>query len=394
MTKRSHGDGTIRKRGNTFQLRYRIDKERYQKSFRGTLAEARTELRRLLRLGDTGEHVTPDKGTLAEWAGHWINIGAPGKKRRAVGARALERYDQLLRTHVLPVLGEHKLQQIDHADIDKLYLGLEGKVSPRTARHVHSVFNACLGTAVRKKKIALNPMEAVEKIPFAGDSDVGVALDDQQLRTLVQGFKGSALFPIVGVAAFTGARRNEILALRWCDLDAEKKTLRIERALEETDAHGIRFKGPKKDSHKRTITIDDDLLAMLLSEREKHLRIVAGIEASATVNLSLIKLPKDGLMFPNLLGAELSFTAPKRPREVTKAFVAKAKKLGFPIRFHDLRGTHETLLLDAGVPLKAVADRCGHDPVTLLRNYAKGTKKADTKAAEVIGNISKGILGT
>lgn len=177
-------------------------------------------------------------------------------------------------------------QQIDHADIDKLYLGLEGKVSPRTARHVHSVFNACLGTAVRKKKIALNPMEAVEKIPFAGDSDVGVALDDQQLRTLVQGFKGSVLFPIVGVAAFTGARRNEILALRWFDLDAEKNTLRIERALEETDAHGIRFKGPKKDSHKRTITIDDDLLAMLLSEREKHLRIVAGIGASATVDLS------------------------------------------------------------------------------------------------------------
>jgi integrase len=81
--------------------------------------------------------------------------------------------------------------------------------------------------------------------------------------------------------------------------------LRVSRgALEETDAHGIRFKGPKKDSHKRTITIDDDLLAMLLSERAKHLRIIAGIEANATVDLSLIKLPKDALMFPNL-GSEL-----------------------------------------------------------------------------------------
>src|SRR5262245_1399275 len=58
------------------------------------------------------------------------------------------------------------------------------------------------------------------------------------------------------------------------------------------------------------------------------------------------------------------------------------------------RGTHETLLLDAGVPLKAVAERCGHDPVTLLRNYAKRTRKADTNAASVIGSISKGILGT
>src|SRR5262245_42940663 len=191
---------------------------------------------------------------------------------------------------------------------------------------------------------------------------------------------------------FRSSLRNEILALRWSDLDAEKKSLRIERALEETDAHGIRFKGPKKDSHKRTITIDDDLLAMLLAERDKHLRIVAGIAPSATVDLSLIKLPKDAFMFPHL-GADLSFVAPRRPRDITKAFAAKAKKLGFPIRLHDLRGTHETLLLDAGVPLTTVAERCGHDPVTLLRNYAKRTRRADTSAASVIGVISKGILG-
>jgi integrase len=51
------------------------------------------------------------------------------------------------------------------------------------------------------------------------------------------------------------------------------------------------------------------------------------------------------------------------------------------------------MLLDAGVPLHVVAARCGHDPATLLRNYANRTKKADTSAASVIGNISKGILG-
>jgi len=76
------------------------------------------------------------------------------------------------------------------------------------------------------------------------------------------------------VLAFTGCRRNEGLALRWGDLDAAKKTLRIERALEETKVHGLRFKGPKKKDHKRTITIDDDLIAVLAAEREKHQRIV------------------------------------------------------------------------------------------------------------------------
>jgi integrase len=393
MSKRPHGNGSIDKRGkNSFRLRYRIDGEPFTKTFRGTFDEAKKELRRLLRSGDTGEHVAPDSQTVAAWAEHWIAIGAPGRRRKAVGARALERYEELLRTHVLPTLGETKLQKLKSTAIDKLYLALESKMAPRTAKHVHSVFNACLGAAVRTGKLSISPMQSVEKVPFAGESDVGIALEEEQLRKLVLGFKGTALFPVVSVAAFTGARRNEILALRWSDLDPEKKTLRIERALEETDAHGIRFKGPKKDSHKRTITIDDDLLAMLLAERDKHLRIVAGISAGAPVDLSLIKLPKDALMFPNL-GADLSFVAPRRPRDFTKAFATRAKRLGFPIRFHDLRGTHETLLLDAGVPLKAVAERCGHDPVTLLRNYAKRTRKADTTAASVIGNISKGILG-
>lgn len=183
MTKRAYGDGGIDERGeNSFRLRYRIGKKRYQKTFHGTRAEAKKQLRALLRSGDTGEHVAPDKGTLAEWANHWIEVDAPGRKKHAVGARAVERYEQLLRTHVLPTLGERKLQEIDSNDIDKLYLSLEGKISPRTARHVHSVLNACLGAAVRTKKLAINPMESTTKVPYPGESDHGIALDDEQLK--------------------------------------------------------------------------------------------------------------------------------------------------------------------------------------------------------------------
>jgi integrase len=383
------------RRVKTFRLRYRINGKRYSKTVEGSRADAKKELRALLRSGDTGEHVTPDKATLAGWAQRWIEVGAPGRNKRAAGARAVERYEQLLRTHVLPTLGERKLQQIHSTDIDKLYLSLEGKIAPRTARHVHSVLNACLGAAVRTRKLAINPMESITKAPSPGESDHGIALDDDQLRKLVQGFKGSSLFGIVSLAAFTGARRNEILALRWSDLEVQKKELRIERAIEETKAHGLRTKGPKKESHKRTITIDDDLLALLLSEREKHLRMAAGIPDGATVDLGLIKLPDGALMFPNPPAlAELSFVTPRHGRPVSREFRRKARKLGFKgLRFHDLRGTHETLLLDRGVPVHVVAARCGHDPAELLRTYAKRTRKADNSAAAVIGSISKGILG-
>jgi Phage integrase, N-terminal SAM-like domain len=172
MTKRSYGDGGIDQRGeNIFRLRYRIGKKRFQKTFHGTLAEAKKELRALLRSGDTGEHVAPDKATLASWARQWIEAGAPGRRRRKVGVRALERYDQLLRTHVLPVLGECKLQELQSTEIDKLYLDLDAnkKISQCTARYVHNVLSACLSAAVRTKKLAHNPMESITNVPSVGE---------------------------------------------------------------------------------------------------------------------------------------------------------------------------------------------------------------------------------
>jgi len=395
--KRAYGAGGIDVRGdNSWRLRYRVGGKSFTKTVHGSKSDAQKALRELLHAGDTGAHIAPDKMTLARWIDHWISIGAPGnKRRREVGRRSIERYAEFLRCHVVPTLGERPLQQLQSSEIDTLYVGLAEKISPRTAHHVHVVLGACLGAAMRTRKLVRNPMHELAKVPSPGEADHGMALEADQLRTLVQGFKGSALFTIVAVAAFTGARRNEILALRWDDLDAAAKTLRIERAIEETDEHGLQIKGPKTERGKRTITIDEDLLALLVAERERHLRIVAGVPDGATVDLSLVKLPADALMFPNppAPGEGFSFTKLRNPRNTTKEFVRKATALSFAgLRLHDLRGTHETLLLDAGVPVHVVAARCGHDPAVLLRSYAKRTRKADISAADEISALTKGIL--
>ena len=396
-SKRAHGDGGIDARGdNTWRLRYRINGRRFTKTVRGTKAQAQKALRNLLHAADTGNHVAPDRMTLGQWVEHWISIGCPGnKKRREVGQRTIERYAELLRHHVVPALGNRPLQLLQATEIDALYVQLSECISLRTAHHVHSVLGACLGAAMRTRRLIRNPMLELAKVPAPAEADHGTVLDASQLQTLVQGFKGRALFPIVAVAAFTGARRNEILALRWTDLDPVNKTLRIERAVEETDKHGLRIKVPKTERGKRTITIDDDLIALLLREREKHLRIEAGIpDRAGPVDLSLVSLPPGALMFPNPpSGAALSFTKLRQPRGLTKEFARKAKALGFRgLRFHDLRGSHETALLDAGVPVHVVAARCGHDPAVLLRSYAKRTKKADTSAAAIIGALSRAAL--
>jgi integrase len=127
-----------------------------------------------------------------------------------------------------------------------------------------------------------------------------------------------------------------------------------------------------------------------------HLRFVAGVPADAPVDLSLVKLPEEALMFPNQPGPgePFSLTKPRNPRNTTKVIMQKFAKLGFPDqRLHDLRGTHATLLLDSGVAVHVVATRVGDDPAVLLRNYAKRAKKADVSAAAIIGALSKGVLG-
>jgi integrase len=100
-------------------------------------------------------------------------------------------------------------------------------------------------------------------------------------------------------------------------------------------------------------------------------------------------------MFPNLPapGEGFSFTRLRNADNMTKEFVRKARKLGFPgLRFHDLRLVRDHKL-DAGRPVHAVAAHCGHDPAVMLRAYAKRTKKADTSMAEAIAELSKGALG-
>ena len=415
---RKYRTGSIEAAGEgKYRLRYSIDGQRFK-----TIVEAQskkaaqTKLTALLKSGDDGEHVAPDTITVGQWIEQWLDAGAPGRRRRKVSQRTLERYGQLLRTHVTPVLKDKQLQKLRAPDIDRLYAGLEtkGEIAPRTQHHVHVVFGACLGTAHRKGMISSNPMLRVEQVPNPepqilddyepDDGDIGEGLTETELATLVAGFSSSSLYPIVALAAATGARRGELLALRWTDLDIEKKTLRIERALEQTKKHRIRVKPPKTKRGLRTIDLDDAAVAILGAEKQRHQRFVAGVPDGAEVDLSLVKLPSNSLVFPAQPepGKDVNLVAWRNPRNFSKEFARKAGLIKFGdrdfgnVRFHDLRGIHSTALLDAGIPVHTVAQRIGDDPAVLLRNYAKRkrTKQADQNVASAIAAFSAGFIRT
>ncbi|MGM4870682.1 hypothetical protein AB7645_05575 [Bradyrhizobium sp. 956_D2_N1_5] len=362
-----------------------------------------------------GNAVENSKLTVATWFDRWIGLGAPGRRREPVGQRTLERYEELLRVHVRPRLGDKVLQKLAASEIDDLYAGLEGLIAPRTARHVHSVFNASLGTALRTGLIAANPMDKVIRIPRP-DAKPGVVnldddadddelddhaegLDEVELAALVVGFKPSPLYPFVALAAATGARRNELLALRWSDLNVENKTLDIRRALDRSapsEKFKLGVKPPKTARGRRTIDLDDGTIAMLLAEKQKHQRLFSGIPDGAEVELSLIKLPLKALIFPAAPepGKDISLTTWRVPRNVSKEFRRRADLLGFGIKLHTLRGIHTTALLDAGMPVDLVAQRLGDDPAVLLRNYSKRKRSKDAKEkfASALTALAAGFL--
>ena len=292
MSKRSHGDGSIQQRGeNSWRLRYYVGDVRHALTVHGTKKEAAEKLRNLLSDADKGAHVARAKDTLAEWADEWIKLKAAERQHKTVA-----RYDDLLKKHVLTKLGARPLQQIKPIEIQLLYAEMSS-LAPRTRHHVGTVLKACLQAAVDIGKLLQSNPAAAIKRPSAGDSDVGQALEQGKITALVEGFGGSTLFDFTFLMAFTGMRRGEALALRWSDFNPAAKTLRIERALEYTKKFGLRFKVPKSERGKRTIILDDTLVALLLRMRGLYQRLVAGAPEGADVDLSLVRVPDSWLVF-------------------------------------------------------------------------------------------------
>src|SRR6478672_10183162 len=201
MKRRGHGEGSIRQRSkDVHELRYRVNGKRYEKTFHGTQAEARKELRRLLRAGDTGEHVAPHRMTVGQWAERWlmllareVNKTSRRRSRGLVTGRTRERYQELLKTYVVPTLGERPVQQLTVDEIDDLYMTLEQRLSVSTVRHVHVCLRACLSVAVRKRVLQRNPSDDAD-VPETDNDDVGQALDQDELKRVVDGFRGSVLY--------------------------------------------------------------------------------------------------------------------------------------------------------------------------------------------------------
>jgi integrase len=400
MTRRNR-EGSVQQRSpGVWRLRFTVDGQRQSKTIEAKNEKAAMmALRKVLGVIDAGQHAKPSDQTLNEWLDCWASLGFPGQRKEEVSARSAERYAQLLNEHVRPVLGAKRLQDVTSLDIDRLYTGLKSKVSPWTKRPlsrvtqrlVHVVLASALATAVRTGALGANPMAKTAKKPAKGESRPGIAPDDNELAKLVAAFRKSSIFPLVATIAATGMRRNEALALRVTDLDATNKTLRIERAWESISGGRMALKAPKTARGRREIDLGDDIVALLLRQKERLQRLKAGIQDGPAADMALVKLAPETLLFP----ADFTLTEPRSPKAVTKLFSRRARKAGFDgFTLHMLRHTHSTMLLDKGMPVHQVAARIGDDPAILLRVYAKLTKKKNAQMTETVNALGALIVGS
>ncbi|MGA8097359.1 MAG: site-specific integrase [Candidatus Cybelea sp.] len=176
-------------------------------------------------------------------------------------------------------------------------------------------------------------------------------------------------YPAAAFSAYTGARRGEVVALRWTDVNLEKKSVTIARSLTER----MTFKAPKSD-RERTIIVSDTLCAILRTHKAKQAEARLGVGAAHK---------DEDLVFAHADGSPID------PWNFGRAVGGLIRRSGVtPITLHGLRDTHASLCAKAGVPLEVVSQRLGHASIGITaERYLHVYSDRDADAADAFGRL-------
>lgn len=339
-------------------------------TFHGTKREAQTECARLITEINGGQYVEPSKTTLKDYFVRWLE-----HEKAHVSPKTHERYEELLLKNVAPVIGSIALTKIDASKLDHAWAKLlasgrrdsKGGLSPRTVHHCRRVMLTAMDQAVRWKMIPSNPVALTRppKIERAQMAAYGAPETAKMLAAL----EGSRMFIPALLASLCGLRRGEILALRWENVDLKAGSVAIRQSAEQVGTE-VRYKEPKSGKA-RTValssTVVDEMKRHRAAQAEEQLKL--GIRPDAR---SFVVAQIDG--------------KPLKPTSLTHEWTRLIAKTDLPqIRFHDLRHSHATQLLAAGVHPKIASERLGHSTIGItLDLYSHVMPGMQANAAEQV----------
>ncbi|HEY2598431.1 MAG TPA: tyrosine-type recombinase/integrase [Candidatus Dormibacteraeota bacterium] len=343
----------------------RLDYGRRTTLYGNTKAEVQAKLRQLLRDRDQGVAVGAPSVSLANYLARWLDEAARLKLR----PRTFASYDLNVR-RLNPLIGRVRLNQLTPQIIQGAYARLlQQGLAPRTVRQTHVVLHSALRQAMRWGMVGRNAADGVI-IPRPEPSEMAT-LSAAQLQTLFTSTEGEATHALWVLLATTGLREGEALGLTWPDLDLERGTLVVRRALQRHAGVGYVMVDPKTTKSRRTIHLSRIAVEALRGHRawQRELRLAAGSSWNASFG---------DLVFSSRTGGPFNVSW------LTQVFRRELAKAGLPkIRIHDLRHTAATLLLTRGVHPKVVQDMLGHSTVTLtLDTYSHVTPALHKEAAD------------
>jgi integrase len=345
--------------------------------------EAEKACERLIAQQGDGVYVDPSRITVAAFFERWIeHMGGQ------VSPRTLERYTELCRKNIAPLLGAFMLSKLQPADISQAYAKAlasgrrdgSGGLSARTVTHMHRVLREALQQAVRWQMLARNPADAV-KPPKVERKQMRV-LDIDGAIGLLEAARGKSLFVPIMLAVRCGLRRGEVVALRWRNVDLDRGQISVVASVEQTD-RGVREKETKSGKG-RTVVLSATETEELRSHRRRQAEGLLALGVRLTDEHHVVAR-EDGQAL--------------QPRSLTHAFVKFAHRHGFQIRLHDLRHSHATHMLAAGIHPKIAQERLGHSSVGITLDLyshvlpgmqAEAVSKVDAALRDALDRRSQG----
>jgi integrase len=347
-------------------------------SFAGTKREAQIECARLISEINVGTYLEPAKTTLAQFLERWLaNI------KGNVSPRTHERYEEIAKKNLIPLLGAITLTKLRPMQIAAAYTKAladgrrdgKGGLSPRTVHHMHRVLKQALTQAVGWQLLIRNPVEAVD--PPKVERHQMTTYDMAQTAALIDAVRGTPMFIPTLLAVLCGMRRGEIAALRWRNVDLTTGHISVVASAEQMNG-SVRLK-ETKSGRARTVamsgTVRDELRTHRLQQAQDMLKLG-------------IRLTDDNFV------AALADGSPVQPTFIIHEWVRFINATDLPrVRFHDLRHAHATHMLSSGIHPKVASERLGHSKVGItldlyshvlpgMQEDAAATLDAALKAAQ------------
>ncbi|MEX2161962.1 MAG: site-specific integrase [Anaerolineales bacterium] len=336
--------------------------------------ECRDWIRKMLNKVDAGLTYEVMQITLAEYLHDWL-----ANAKTTIRFTTFEQYQQITRDYIKPLLGNVKVFELRPEHVQHLYAThLQNGASARTVRMVHCVVHRSLNQAVQMGLIDRNPASFV-KPPRLKRKEMKF-YDEGQVQALLITAEAAQdrYLALWKVAVTTGMRMGELLGLKWVDLDWSKGYLQVRRQLKVTRGGGFHFAEPKSKAGLRAIVLGLDTLSLLKVHQDQlhQERVQLGD-----------RWKEQDLIFPSSVGT------PTRPGKILVRFKRLIKLAGLPeIRFHDLRHTAASLMLNNGIPLIVVSRRLGHaQPSITLNVYGHMIPMMQEQAAELMDKITAPI---